>query len=149
MSICILIWFIVASSFWWWWFILFYMNQSFSEMNTKYKVTSNDVKKMKIIVTRNVTLCSLVDVYRNFRVQVHQNTQCCFPEGSNLHKTTFKTSCLTKYRWGCLLLIWTSIWVRAWRWKGNWWLVKCSIWTAFQCSAGTLHASCLVHRNIH
>jgi hypothetical protein len=72
-------------------------------MNTKDKVTSNDVKKMKFIVTRDVILCNLVIEYRHFSVQVHQNIRCHIPEGSDLHRATVKTSCLTKYTQGCML----------------------------------------------
>lgn len=100
---------------------------------------------MKIIVTRDMTLCNLVDVYRHFSVQVHQNIWCCIPEGSNLHRATVKTSCLTKYGRGCMLWIWASIWVKAWRLKGNQWLVKYTICVHFQCSTRTLHTSCLVY----
>jgi len=60
---------------------------------------------MKIIITRDVTLCNLADVYRHFNVQVHQNIQCHIPDGSNPHRATVKTSCLTKYGQGCILWI--------------------------------------------
>lgn len=59
---------------------------------------------MKIIITRDVTLFNLADVYRHFNVQVHQNIQCHIPEGNNLYRATVKTSCLTKY--GQYYMLW-------------------------------------------